>query len=229
MRASDRYTSTSSLPRVIPVFPLGGAILLPRATLPLNIFEPRYLQMFDEAMSGPRIVGIVQPAREAESSESPQGRVVPLRHVGCAGRVTAFQELDDGRLIVGLSGLIRFAITSELPSEKPYRACTVDYAAYAGDLTSGQGADDVDREKLLSTLKKFLDARSLKADWASIGRAANEQLVNSLSIMSPYGPEEKQALLEAADLKARSELLIALAEMEIAAAGRSGGSGSTLQ
>jgi uncharacterized protein len=229
MRASDRYTSTSALPRVIPVFPLGGAILLPRATLPLNIFEPRYLQMFDEAMTGPRIVGIIQPAREAGEGESPEGRVVPLRQVGCAGRVTAFQELDDGRLIVGLSGVVRFAVTSEATSSKPYRTCAVNYTAYGADLTPGQGADDVDRDKLLSTLKKFLEARSLKADWQSIGRAANEQLVNSLSIMSPYGPEEKQALLEAADLKARSELLVALAEMEIASAGRSGGSGTTLQ
>jgi uncharacterized protein len=229
MRASDRYTSTGLLPRVIPVFPLGGAILLPRATLPLNIFEPRYLEMFDEAMSGSRIVGIIQPAREAGEAETSKGRTVPLRQVGCAGRVSAYQELDDGRLIVGLSGVVRFAIESEAPSGKQYRTCAVTYDTYAGDLKPGEGADDVDRDKLLSTLKRFLEARSLKADWTSIGRAANEQLVNSLSIMSPYGAEEKQALLEAVDLKARSELLVALAEMEIASAGRSGGSGSTLQ
>jgi uncharacterized protein len=229
MRASDRYSSTSLLPRVIPVFPLGGAILLPRATLPLNIFEPRYLQMFDEAMAGARIVGIIQPARDAHEGESMQGRVVPLRQVGCAGRVTAFQELDDGRLIVGLSGVVRFSVTSEVSTEKPYRTCAVDYGLYAADLTAGQGADDVDRDKLLSTLKTFLEARSLKADWSSIGKAANEQLVNSLSIMSPYGPEEKQALLEAVDLRTRSELLVALAEMEIASTSRSGNSGSTLQ
>ncbi len=229
MRSSDRYTATGMLPRVIPVFPLGGAILLPRATLPLNIFEPRYLEMFDEAMSGTRIVGIVQPAREANESEPTEGRSVPLRQVGCAGRVSAFQELDDGRLIVGLAGVIRFSIDAEVESGKQYRTSTVSYETYAADLRPGEGADDVDRDKLLSTLKRFLEARSLKADWSSIGRAANEQLVNSLAIMSPYGPEEKQALLEAVDLKTRSELLIALAEMEIASAGRSGGSGSTLQ
>ena len=229
MRASDRYTTTAALPRVIPVFPLGGAILLPRATLPLNIFEPRYLELFDEAMSGPRIVGIIQPAREAGDSESPQGSNVPLRHVGCAGRVTAYQELDDGRMIVGLTGIVRFGVESEPPSGRQYRTCAVSYETYAGDLTAGNGADAVDRDKLLATLKRFLEARSLKADWSSIGKAPNEQLVNSLSIMSPYGPEEKQALLEAVDLKMRSELLVALAEMEIAAAGRSGGSGSTLQ
>lgn len=229
MRASDRYTSTAALPRVIPVFPLGGAILLPRATLPLNIFEPRYLQLFDEAMSGPRMVGIIQPAREAADREGTQGGVVPLRHVGCAGRVTAYQELDDGRMIVGLTGIVRFAIEGETASDRQYRTCSVAYEAYAGDLKAGHGSDDVDRDKLLATLKRFLEARSLKADWSSIGKAPNEQLVNSLSIMSPYGPEEKQALLEAADLKTRSELLIALAEMEIASAGRSGGNGSTLQ
>jgi uncharacterized protein len=229
MRTSERYTSVSQLPGEIPVFPLGGAILLPRATLPLNIFEPRYLQMFDEAMSAARIIGIIQPARDAGEQESPDGRVVPLRQIGCAGRVTAYQELDDGRLIVGLLGIIRFSVTTERSTAKPYRICAVDYAPYEGDLSAGQGADEVDRDKLLATLKKFLEARSLKADWPSIGRAANEQLVNSLSIMSPYGPEEKQALLEAADLKTRSELLVALAEMEIASAGRSGGSGSTLQ
>ena len=129
-RSSDRYTSTGMLPRVIPVFPLGGAILLPRATLPLNIFEPRYLELFDEAMSGARIVGIIQPARDASEGESPDGRVVPLRHVGCAGRVTAYQELDDGRLIVGLSGIVRFAVGSEVASGKQYRTCAVTYDTY---------------------------------------------------------------------------------------------------
>ena len=230
MRASERYPSIDGLPAKLPVFPLGGAILLPRVNLPLNIFEPRYLQMFDEALSGSRLVGIIQPAREASERESPIGKTIPLRTIGCAGRITAYQELDDGRLIVALSGILRFAVTDERPSERLYRICSVDFTAYKNDLVSGSGADDVDRDKLLETLKRFLEFRNLKADWNAIGRSPSEQLVNSLSIMSPYGPEEKQALLEASDLKTRSELLIALAEMEIAAAGSGGGgSGSTLQ
>ena len=228
MRSSERYPSIEGLPRELPMFPLGGAILLPRVNLPLNIFEPRYLQMFDDALSGPRLVGIIQPAREASERESPLGRNVPLRTVGCAGRISAYQELDDGRLIVALSGVIRFSVTAERALERLYRVCDVNFAPFKDDLVLGTGADDVDRDTLLKTLKRFLEFRNLKADWAAIGRSPSEQLVNSLSIMSPYGAEEKQALLEAADLKTRSELLIALAEMEIAA-GNSGSSGSTLQ
>jgi uncharacterized protein len=228
MRNAERFQQLSDLPATIPVFPLGGVILLPRANLPLNIFEPRYLQMFDDALSGSRLVGVIQPSRDAVQTESPAGDP-PLRTTGCAGRITAFQELDDGRLIVSLAGLARFSVISEPPSDKPYRTCAVDYRRFSRDLVAESGADEVDRDALLVALKRFLEARSLKADWAAISKSGNETLVNALSIMSPFGPAEKQALLEAETLKTRAELLVALAEMEVAAAGRGGGSGSTLQ
>lgn len=230
MKLAERYPSIDGLARTIPVFPLNGVLLLPRANLPLNIFEPRYVQMIDDAISGSRLIGVAQPARQLSSGhESPQGKSVPLRQTGCVGRITAYQELEDGRLIVQLAGICRFSLVTENETPRLYRTITVDYGAFGHDLVAGEGADEVDREALLAALKRFTEARDLKADWTSIQRSENEQLVNALSVMCPYGPEEKQALLEAKDLKTRANLLIALAEMEIAAGERSGGSGTMLQ
>jgi uncharacterized protein len=205
-------------------------LLLPRAVLPLNIFEPRYLQMFDDVLSGARLIAIVQPDRAVEDAqqESPQGQAVALRQTGCVGRLTAFQEADDGRMIVQLTGIARCTVVDEVVTPRLYRSIAVDYTPFARDLMAGDGASSVDRPALLTALKRFLDARDLKADWASIERSETEQLVNGLSIMSPYGPEEKQALLEAKDLATRASLLIALAEMELAA-GKGGASGTRLQ
>jgi uncharacterized protein len=239
VKISDRYQKLGDVPSVVPIFPLRGVLLLPRATLPLNIFEPRYLKMFQDVISNQRVVGIIQTERQAERASNDtdipdqdlSGKASQLCKVGCVGRVTAFQELDDGRLIVSLSGVIRFDVTKEVTTAEPYRLCQVNYARFAKDLVSGSGEDDVDRDSLLKTLKAFLEARDLKADWAAIARSPNEMLVNALAVMSPYGPEEKQALLESVDLKSRAEILVALAEMELAAGSRggSGGSGSTLQ
>jgi hypothetical protein len=228
MKLHERYPGIDVLPPEVPVFPLRGAILLPRANLPLNIFEPRYLQMFEDAIASHRVVGIIQPAREAGEAESPQAAGVPLRGVGCVGRITGFQEVDDGRLLISLTGIARFGLRDEVPSHRLYRICAVDYRPYARDLVPGAGEELVDREALITALKAYLDTRNLKADWAAVTRSTNETLVNSLSIMSPYGAEEKQALLEASDLKTRADVLVALAEMEIAAAGRGNG-GTTLQ
>ena len=224
-KISERYRSPADLPQRIPVFPLRQAILLPRATLPLNIFEPRYLQMVEDAMSTSRVLGVVQP--QGGEEESPVARTAPLRRIGCTGRITSYQELDDGRLLIALTGIARFELTGEVALAKPYRICTVSYERYLGDFVAGSGEDQVDRQGLLSALKTYLEARSLQADWAAIAKTATETLVNSLAIASPYGGEEKQALLEAVDLKTRAEMLVALAEMELAA-GRIG-SGSTLQ
>jgi Lon protease-like protein len=206
------------------VFPLRGAILLPRATLPLNVFEPRYLAMVDDVMAGGRVIGIVQPSGADE--ESPAGKAVDLRRVGCAGRVTTYQELNDGRLMITLTGLARFDIVDEAPIAKPYRVMGVSYDRFTSDLKEDLGADEVDRAKLMDALRRYLDDNRLKADWNVISRASSETLINALSVMSPYGPEEKQALLEAPDLKSRADVLVALAEMELA--GR-GGTGGTLQ
>jgi Lon protease-like protein len=194
--------------------------------LPLHVFEPRYLQMVDDVMSTSRALGMVQPAG-GEEEESPASRTAPLRKVGCAGRITSYQELDDGRLLVSLTGIARFEVVEEVELAKPYRVCTVSYERFLGDFVASTEEDEVDRERLIEVLKAYFQARELKADWTAIAKTPDETLVNWLAMVSPYGSEEKQALLEAADLKARADMLVALAEMELAAG--SCGSGSTLQ
>jgi uncharacterized protein len=224
---TDRYRKPSDLPDIVPVFPLQGCILLPRSTLPLNIFEPRYLEMIDEVLAGNRLIGIIQPRSHDEDEESPLSKSAPLRQTGCVGRLTAFSETDDGRVLITLTGIARFAIVDEQQSQKPYRLCRVNYCPYESDFVRGHGQDAVDWPRLLRVLKMYLTARQLSADWQSIERSPAELLVNTLSMISPYGPEEKQALLEAPDLKERSEVLMALAQMELATP--EDGSGSSLQ
>jgi Lon protease-like protein len=223
---TDRYKAPADLPARIPVFPLRGAILLPRATLPLNVFEPRYLAMIDDALTGQRIVGIVQPATGSQRSESPSGKSAALKQTGCAGRITSYQELDDGRLIITLTGVCRFETLSEAATPAPYRFLNVGYARFAHDFTPGLGEERVERAELLRVLRAYLDQNNINMDWAAIERTSSEFLVNTLSIMSPYAAEEKQALLEADDTATRAEILVALAKMELAG---HGGSGGTLQ
>ena len=222
---SERYRGPADLPSRLPVFPLLQAILLPRVTLPLNVFEPRYLHMLEDVMSTSRVLTIVQPA--GVEDESPEGKSVRLRSVGCVGRVTSYEEADEGRLLITLTGIARCSIVEEVAIAKPYRICTVSYERFAGDFQAGAGEDDVDRQGLLGALKSYLAANNMRADWSAISKSSTESLVNSLSIAAPYGPEEKQALLEAPDLTSRAQMLVALAEMELAAG--AGGSGSTLQ
>ncbi len=225
MAFADQYRRPADLPSRLPLFPLRGAILLPGSTLPLNIFEPRYLEMIDDVMSGARMLGVIQPVG-ADAEESPFGKSVELRRIGGAGRITSYQELDDGRIGIALTGISRFEIVGEAETGKSYRAATVSYDRFAGDFTRGLGEEQIDRARLTETLRTYLEEHNLKTDWSLIERAPSEFLVNALCVMSPYGPEEKQALLEAADLKTRAEVLIALAQMESATRG---GSGGTLQ
>lgn len=228
MAITDRYNKIDHLPIILPVFPLKGCILLPRTTLPLNIFEPRYLTMIDDVLAGNRIIGIIQPQSTPDNDdeeESPQNKDAPLRQTGCAGRLTSFAETDDGRLLISLTGIARFDIVDEKPTQHPYRLCQVSYAPYENDLVRDHGQNDVDWARLLRVLKDYLTARQLSADWQSIERSPTEALVNTLAMISPYGPEEKQALLEALDLKRRSEVLIALAQMEMATPEDGSGSG----
>ncbi len=223
----ERYRKLSDLPESIPVFPLDGVILLPRSGLPLNIFEPRYLSMLDEVLASDRIIGLIQPKNSESIGDSPKGDVVELRTIGCAGRLTAFQETDDGRLLITLTGICRFRLAEEIEDSNPFRTFRVDYAPFEEDLNPGLGEQEVDREHLLSVLKNYLEINELNADWQSINRSSNEFLVNTLSMISPYGPAEKQALLEAKNLAERSEVLVALAEMELAS--RDDGSEPTIQ
>jgi uncharacterized protein len=224
---TDRYRSAADMPEVLAVFPLRGAIILPRASLTLNIFEPRYLALVDYVLAGDRLIGLVQPAPEAGNAESPAGKSFPLRHVGCAGRLFSFTESDDGRVMIALAGVARFTVAGDVAGSMPFRICQVDFAPYAQDFITGHGEDDVDRPQLLATLRNYLVANNLSADWERINGASSERLVNTLSILSPYGPEEKQALLEAPDLRSRAGALVALAEMELAT--RDDGSGTSLQ
>ena len=226
MAPTDRYRCPSDLPQQIPVFPLRGVILLPRAVLPLSIYETRYLAMLEDIVAGSRILGIIQPERSDSDEESPPGKTAGLRATGCAGRLTAFQELDDDRVLITVTGISRFSLVSELPTSKPYRIFDVSYDSFSEDFRTGAGEEEVDRTNLLRVLKSYLEAHKLKADWRAILSAPSEYLVNSLSVVCPYGAEEKQALLEAKDLKTRSEVLMALAEMELASS--ESGSGSAM-
>ncbi len=229
MGITDRYRKPDHLPALLPVFPLHSCILLPRSSLPLNIFEPRYLAMVEDVLAGDRVIGIVQPQAGpgGEDEESPEDKTAPLRQTGCAGRLTSFTETDDGRVLITLTGVARFDIVREVPSDHPYRLFHVDFTPYETDFVRGHGQDAVDWPRLLRVLKEYLTARELSADWPSIERSPAELLVNTLAMISPYGPEEKQALLEAPDLKQRSEVLMTLAQMELATP--EDGSGSGLQ
>lgn len=229
----DRYRAPRDLPARLPVFPLRGAILLPRSELPLNVFEPRYLQMVEDALVTHRIIGIVQPGEtmplsDSASLESPSGKAGPLKRIGCAGRITAYQELPDGRLRIVLSGIARFAIASEAPTDKPYRLANTDFAEFDCDFADDSTADAVDRAELMRVLKSYLASRQLDADWSAIARAPLEPLVNGLASMSPFQPEEKQALLEARTLQDRAAVLVTLAQMAIAGGTATDG-GNTLQ
>jgi Lon protease-like protein len=213
MPMNATYRGPGELPGVIPVFPLAGALLLPRGQMPLNIFEPRYLAMVDDALADRhRVIGMIQPDT---AHPGPEGRP-RLYRVGCAGRITQVAESGDGRYLVELTGISRFRIEQELAVITAYRQCQVTYAPYADDFVARKGEDAVDRKTLLEALAAFLKANKLKADWGGIENAPNEALVNALAMMSPYGPAEKQALLEAPDLKTRAEILVAVTEIELA-------------
>ncbi len=196
--------------------------------MPLNVFEPRYLEMINNALSSTRVVGIIQPHKPQPGEESPKGSDSPLKSIGCAGRITAFQELDDGRILISLAGIARFRLVEEMETITPYRICRVDYTDYASDLITGHGEDEVDRQALLEGLRNYLTSSNLDADWDAVEKAPTELLVNSLSVISPFGPEEKQALLEAPDLRTRAATLATLAQMELAGQSPAGG-GDQLQ
>jgi Lon protease-like protein len=212
MKLNRIYKQPTELPKSIPVFPLAGALLLPRRPIPLNIFEPRYLAMLDDALNGERIIGLVQPTA-GEDAKEPSPELYPI---GCAGRITQFAESGEGRCFLTLTGVARFRIVGEVAALTPYRQAQVDFSDFAADLNEGEGEGDVDRTSLLHALRKFAEANKFKVDWDDIDQASNEALVNGLSMLSPYGVKEKQALLEAKNLKARAEMLVAITQMELA-------------
>ena len=197
--------SKTDLPDVIPVFPLPGALLLPRARLPLHLFEPRYLAMLDDVLkSSDRLIGMVQPY------ETPGGS--RLHTIGCAGRVTAFSETEDGRYMITLSGVSRYRVMEEVEGFTPYRRCKVNWNGFDSDLGPTEKDPDFDRPVFMEALGKYLGEKGLSTDWDSLGEAENELLINSLSMLCPFDPEDKQALLEAPSLSTRRETLMTLIE-----------------
>jgi Lon protease-like protein len=208
------YRKASDLPAIIPVFPLDGALLLPQGFLPLNIFEPRYLNMIDDALAGERIIGMIQTTGEGS-------KVRPgLVSVGCAGRLTAFSETGDGRYMITLTGLCRFKVGRELLVQTPYRQIEAVFTPFEADLAEddddGEEEDGFDRVRFLASLKAYLDHRGMEIDWSGVSEAPSDALVNSLAMALPFEPPEKQALLEAPDALTRRAALLALMEIDAA-------------
>jgi uncharacterized protein len=211
MKLNRDYQGPSEMPSVIPLFPLAGALLLPRRPLQLTMFEPRYLAMLDDSLSGERLIGMIQPSAGEEASD-----VKPeLCPIGCVGRIVQYAETGDGRCLVTMTGVARFRVINEALAITPYRQAQVDFSTFAGDFKEGEGEAAVDRASLLTALQQFAEANQFKVDWGDIKKASNEALVNGLAMMSPYGAKEKQALLEAADLKTRADILVAITQMEL--------------
>jgi len=209
------------LPDILPIFPLTGVLLLPRGRLPLNIFEPRYLTMTKDALGGERLIGMVQPSEAQILDNRGRGPLNPAVYpIGCAGRITSFTEADDGRYMITLTGVSRFRILEEFPILSGYRRVKPDWRPFARDLDTPSGTD-FDRNRFIRGLKAFFDQRQISADWEAIEKAAGEHLINSIAMLCPFAPSEKQALLEAPDLNERARLLIALVEMAAVDPGQS--------
>lgn len=207
----SRKFSLADLPDEIPVFPLPGALLLPRARLPLNIFEPRYLAMLDDTLKTQhRLIGMVQPIVMPEGKST--GR---LHQIGCAGRLTAFQETEDGRYLITLSGISRYRMGAVQEGFSPYMRASVDWTSFERDLGREETDDEFDRAGFLDVLGRFFDSAQLSSDWDSLKEADEELLVNSLSVLCPFDPEERQALLEAPTLSNRRETLVTLMEFAL--------------
>ncbi|MCC5966400.1 MAG: LON peptidase substrate-binding domain-containing protein [Natronohydrobacter sp.] len=207
-------------PDLIPIFPLPGALLLPRARLPLHIFEPRYLAMIEDCMKTPhRLIGMVQP-RDVPGTD-PR----PLHSIGCAGRLTAFSETEDGRYLITLTGKSRFRVREDVTGFTPYRRCAVDWSSFTQDCGKEETDPGLKRTAFFALLKRFFGRHKLSTDWDSLTDAEDELLINSLSMLCPFEPDDKQALLEAPSLQTRRETLVMLMEFSL----RGGGADEVLQ
>lgn len=210
MTADPTSVSIDHLPGTIPVFPLPGVLLLPRGRLPLNIFEPRYLAMTRDVMAGNRVIGMIQPLDPQETMVA----APPVYRTGCAGRISAYEETDDNRFLITLTGVCRFSVRDELPlSQDGYRRMAVEYGDFKKDLEEPEESG-VDRVGLVRALKACFPVEDgPNPDWQAIERTGCQNLVNSLAMMLPFAPSEKQALLEATDLGQRASILVTLMDM----------------
>lgn len=213
MRARGFTTRFTDLPATLPVFPLSGVLLLPGGKLPLNIFEPRYLAMTDDALAGDRLIGMIQPANGEDGAEVPA-----LYPTGCAGRITQFSETEDGRYLITLTGVARFDINQEIDSMRGYRRVIPDWTPYRDDL-GPQEEPRIDRDRLMRALRGYFDLNGIKADWEAIERTSDGQLVTTLSMICPFDPTEKQAILVAGELPDRARTMLTLLEMAVHPAG----------
>jgi uncharacterized protein len=220
-----RSFSLADLPESIPIFPLPGALLLPRSRLPLNIFEPRYLAMLDDTLKTEhRLIGMIQPVAMPEGRGEGRG-AGRLHQIGCAGRLTSLQETEDGRYLITLSGASRFRIGELVDGFTPYLRARVDWTSFERDLGRGERDESFERDAFLAVLSRYFETAQLSSDWDSLKQADPELLINSLSMLCPFDPEEKQALLEAPTLATRRETLVTLMEFAL----RSGGDEGVLQ
>jgi Lon protease-like protein len=198
----------NDLPAVLPVFPLPGALLLPRTPLPLHIFEPRYLQMVEDCMKTPeRLIVMAQPRGGAAGDR--------LNAIGCAGRLTGFNETDDGRYMITLTGVSRCRIGAEIDGFAPYRRANVDWSGFDRDFGPAERDSGLDRPELLNVLRRYFSEEELNADWDGLAAASDEVMINAVSMLCPFGPEDKQALLEAPSLSTRRETLVTLMEFAL--------------
>ena len=212
----QRLQRPSDVPEIVPVFPLTGALLLPFAQRPLNIFEPRYVAMVDHALKGDRLIGLIQP--QDTSEESPTGSVA-LQTVGCLGRLSHFDEAGDDRYFIILDGVCRFEVVEEVEGWTPFRQFKIDATRFASDFDRGYGAEAVNRDRFLKMMKDYAEFANIELNWDEIGKTGTAELVNFCCMVSPYGAKEKQVLLEADSLLSRAETLIAMAEFEMARSG----------
>ena len=217
MTSRQGYRKISELPNTLAVFPLAGALLFPRWSLPLNIFEPRYLNMIDDAMAGHRMIGMIQPTDNDKAAPR-------LADVGCAGRITSYSETEDGRYLINLTGVCRFTAVREIDVKTPYRQVSPDWMGFESDLTAPETGGLPDRQNLADALRKYVSLNQMDVDWDAVETAPMETLVNALAAGCPFSTMEKQALLEAPDLNGRCDALVALLDMDI-----SGDDSSTLQ
>ena len=202
--------NAADLPDTIAVFPLPGALLLPRGRLPLHIFEPRYLAMIEDCLKTKhRLIGMIQPREVPGTGEK------RLNAIGCAGRLTGFSETEDGRYMITLSGISRFRVRDEVTGFAPYRRCSVDWGGFGRDLGPTEEDPGFRREEFLALLGRYFAAQNLSTDWSSLKEAETELLIKSLSMLCPFGPEDKQALLEAPSLSTRRETLVTLIEFAL--------------
>ena len=218
------FHSFTDLPANLPLFPLPGVVLLPRGALPLNIFEPRYLEMVDHSLRGDRLIGLIQP-RDGDD-ESPKGRA-PLQKIGTIGRLVHFEEVEEARYFIILEGISRFELLRELPVMTPFRQAMIAATDFASDFDREFGEEKVDRSRFLKMMRDYAEFGNFDLNWDEIEKTGTADLVNFCCMVSPYGAAEKQALLEANTLEARAETLIAMAEYEMAKGGANGGTRSS--